>query len=106
VDLAFRKKLLGGHRWACDPVDILDGIKPNIGRHGGQEHMRGRPEALPPYVPALEIRDAANAFVSEQLEAAGVHACEDRYRVSSVDRNHQRRCEIQTEIDFPARKRS
>jgi hypothetical protein len=65
VDLSLGEKLLWRDRWTCDSVDVLDRIKPNMGGHGCQEDVWGSTQALHPHLLALQIRDTANAFVSE-----------------------------------------
>ena len=52
---------------------------------------------------ALQVRDAADALVREQLEASRVHAGQERDRIAGIDRDQKRCHEVQTEIDFTGR---
>src|SRR5689334_12859696 len=63
VDLALREKLFWRRRLVSDPVDVLQGIKPDMGGHGSQEDVRRPAKPLHAHALAFEIRNAANAFV-------------------------------------------
>jgi hypothetical protein len=105
VDLSFGEQLPRGDFRARHPVDVLHRVEPDMGGHGGQEHVRGRRKALHAHRPALQIGDAANALVTEELEAPGMHASNDGDRLSGIDRDDQGRGEVQAEVDVPTRNR-
>ena len=74
-----------------DPVDVLEGIEADIGRHCGHEDMRVRSEILSNADRlALQIENAVDAFVREQLVAADMHAGEHLDR-GAPDRSEWRR---------------
>ena len=70
--------------------------------HGRQEDVRGRAQVRHAHGLALEVGDAADAFGREQLEAADVHAGDDRDLFAGLDRDEQRRREVQREVDLAA----
>src|ERR1044071_4778350 len=105
VDLALREKLFWRGRLVRDPVDVLQGIKPDMSRHGSQEDVRRAAKPLHAHALAFEIRNAVNAFVSEQLKATWMHPRNDRNGFACVDRNHQRRRKVHAEVDLAARNR-
>ena len=51
---------------------------------------------------ALEIRDAVDAFISEQLEAPDVNTGNDRNLLTGIDRDEKRCREVQSEVDLAA----
>src|ERR1700730_12701971 len=51
---------------------------------------------------AFEIRDVVNAFPRKQFKAAHMLACQDRDRLSSVNRYDERRGEVRSKIDIAA----
>ena len=78
------------------------GIEPDIGGHDREKHVRARAERLDAHAFALQIEDGADGLVREQLEAAGMHTRQDRDRHAGIDRDDERRREVQTEVDLAA----
>jgi len=74
--------------------------------HGSQEDVRGAAQSLHPHALASEIRDTADAIIAEQLKAARMHTRQDRDWLSGIDRNHERRREVQAEVDLVVCNRS
>ena len=78
---------------------ILTGIDPDFRSHDGDEQVRGfaahrrHRDTL-----SLEVRDATDAFVTEQSEAACMDAGQDRDRDAAINRGRQGRRKIQSEI--------
>jgi hypothetical protein len=60
------------------------------------------PQRLYPDGLAFEIGNAANGFLPEQIEAADMHACQDRDCLAAIDGRDKRRRVIHGEIDFAA----
>ena len=58
---------------AHDPLDIVDGIEPDIGGHDDKQHVRRRLEVVHAYFPALQILDALDALGREQFETSLMH---------------------------------
>src|SRR5262249_14831652 len=96
IDLSLDEKLFRLDRWSGNPVYVLDGVEPDIGGHAGEEQVRTRAQDLHAHASALQIRDAANALASEQLEAADMDAGQHFDRFARVHRDDERRGEIQT----------
>src|SRR5262245_2442172 len=92
-------------RGARDPIDILHRIEPDMRSHAAQKRVLARAQALHAYGLPLQIRDAADAFSREQLEAADMLASHYRDRLAGIDRDNQRRREISGEVDLAARER-
>ena len=67
--------------------------------------MLARAQSLHADPLALQVADAADAFVGEQLEAAGMHAGQHRDRLAGIDRDDERRRKVEAEIDLAARDR-
>ena len=53
---------IGLGRGTRDPVDVLGGVKPDIGGHADQKGALARAQVLHAHRLALEVRDAADAF--------------------------------------------
>ena len=78
---------------------ILSGIDPDFRSHDGDEQVRGvAAHRLHRDTLSLEVRDAADAFVTEQPEAACMDAGQDRDRGAAINRARQGRRKIQSEI--------
>ena len=60
--------------------------------------MLARAHGLHPHAPALEIGDAVDGVVREQLEAPDVRAGDDGERLAGIHRDQERRREGQGEI--------
>ena len=103
MDLSVSEKLHGRDRWARHPVDVLSGIKPDMGGHGRHEDVRGCAQVRHAHGLALEVNDAADPFDRKQFEAAHVYTGDDRYLFAGIDRNEQERREVQSEVDLAAR---
>ncbi len=82
VDLAVREELDRWGRLARDPTDVVDRVEPDMSGHDGDEHMMGRLQARHANFFALQIRDAADAFVPEQFIATDMHAGQDDDRLA------------------------
>ena len=63
IDLALGEERHWFDIWASDPVDVVNGIKPDIGRHAGQKYMRARAQGLDADTLALPTRPAVPAAV-------------------------------------------
>jgi hypothetical protein len=102
VDLSSHElldRLDGGVR---GPANILGGVQPDMRRHQGYQHVRGRPPVLHADAPAFEVRDGADAFLREQFEAADMDARQHRERCSGIDGGNEQWRILQTEIDLAA----
>ena len=78
---------------------ILMGINPDFRSHDGDEQIRGVAAHRPHRdTLSLEVRDATDAFVTEQSEAACMDAGQGRDRDAAIDRGRQGRRIIQSEI--------
>src|SRR5262249_57447474 len=73
IDLSFGKKLHRSRSWAQNQIDILDGVKPNIGGHAGEERVLVDPQPLYAHLLALQIPNTADAFICKQFEAPDVY---------------------------------
>ena len=71
VDLALDEKLLRGRERAGHPLDVLGGIEPDIGGHAGDQRLRHQSAT---HLLALQISNAADAFVRKQRIASDVHS--------------------------------
>src|SRR6267154_4818133 len=91
IDLSVRKKLLWRNGRAGNPIDVLDGVKPNMGGHGRYKHMRGGTEVMHAHCLAFEVRDCADAIGRKQLETAHMHTGDDRDLLTRVDGDKQGR---------------
>src|SRR5262245_60763008 len=65
VDLALREELLWCDGLIRQPVDVLNGVKPHMRRHGREKDVRGSAQSLHSHTLSLEIRDAADAFIAK-----------------------------------------
>jgi hypothetical protein len=102
IDLAVDKTLDRLDRRVGDPVEILDWVEPDLGGQKGQQRVRVRPQGLYPDAFSLQVGDAANAFVSEQFEAADHHTGQQRNRLADIDPSNKIRRIIRVEIDLAA----
>src|ERR1700747_611472 len=84
-------------------MNVLVWVEPDMGRHSGQEHVLVRPQARHTDAPTLQIRNAADAVVPEQFEAADMHASQERDRLTGGDRYDERRRKVSAEIHRAAR---
>ena len=66
------KSSVGLTSFSQDPLDIVDGIEPDIGGHEGQPHVSRVVETINAHPLAPQIRDAADALVGDQFEASRV----------------------------------
>src|SRR6266540_3223415 len=105
VDLAIGEKGHWRDGWAGDPVDILGRVEPDMRSKRRHEHVRGCAQVRHAHRPALEARDAADAFSRKQLETAYVYTGDDRDLLAGIDRDEKGRREVQSEVDLAARER-
>src|SRR5262249_14892258 len=106
IDLSVGEELHRRAGGTGDPVDILRRIEPDMRRQGGDEHVRGGAEVGHANGLASEVRDAADTFLAEQLEAADMDAADDRDLLAGIDRNDKRGRKVQCEVDLAARNRA
>src|SRR5688500_5775289 len=66
--------------------------------------MRTRSESLDTDFPALELEDAVDAWLDEQLETARMNAAHQCQPVPLIDGDNRGRDEVQAEIDLAARR--
>src|SRR4051812_28766691 len=73
IDLAIDEEF-GRATLLSDPVDVVGGIKPDIGSHQNQQHVRVVIERAYSHPLATQILNTADAFVRDQFETTGVQA--------------------------------
>jgi len=86
-------------RGVRDEVDVPAWVQSYIRHHAGDVDLLRRSEYGDRNRLPFEIPDRANPGCPEQLEAAGVDTGQECDRISGVDLNHDRRCEVETHID-------
>src|SRR6516164_8115655 len=77
VDLTVRKQLGRRRRSAGDPADVVGGVETDMGGHDRNEQVFARAERLDNDGLALEVGNAANAGIAEQLQAADMDAAQN-----------------------------
>ena len=105
VDLPGNEQFLGLDARVGDPVDVLDGIEPDMSGHQDDQDVGERPGRLDADPLALQIGDAANAFAGEQFDAADHHAADHHDCSAGGDVHRELRCIGHAEIDFAPRDR-
>src|SRR5215469_1539 len=98
VDLPLLIKLRRLYHRVDDPVDILCRLEPNIGRHRSRIHVLARSQALHAHALAFKVRNAADAFVSKQFEAADMYPRQQGDLSTTVDRDGEGRGKADREI--------
>ena len=96
VDFAVEKVLrrVFGH----DPLDIADGIEPDIVGHEARQLVRVRIQEVNPDALAPHIRNGADAVVGDQFEAADMHAGQHLNRYPGLDGRDVHRRHVHIEI--------
>jgi hypothetical protein len=102
-DLAVGEDILRRGRTAGDPTDAARRVEPDMRGHHRHEEMLARPERGYPNSPTLEVGDAADVAVGEQLEAADMHAGQHSDRTAAVDKRDPFGREVQAWCGSPAR---
>ena len=87
---------------AHDPLNIVDGIEPDVGGHEGQPHVPRVVESVHAHPLASQFRDAADALLGNQFEASGVQPAQHLDRHAGVDRLDVLRREVHREICLTA----
>jgi hypothetical protein len=103
IDLALHEKVDRLDRRVENPVDVLRRIEPNMGGDHAQEQVITGPYGFHADTFALQVADAADAFVREQFVAADHHPTEHRDRLTGIDRvDDPHRC-VHGEVDLATR---
>ena len=86
-------------------MDVLARVEPELCRQKGQQNMRVRTEGLDADALPLEVCDATDAGLGEQLVAAGMNAGEQGNGCAGIDRCDKIRCIIHREVNLTTRQR-
>src|SRR3989442_7023223 len=101
VDLSLREQALAFGGGMLGEGDVLVWIEPHMGKHAGEEDVRGLTQLGDRDRLTLQIPDHADPVRPEQLETAWVHTAQDRDGVAGVQPHDQWRDEVQGDIDLP-----
>src|SRR5215831_2052843 len=103
VDLARCKQFERLFRRVGDPVNIAERVEADPRRQRAEKDLGARPERLSADTLAPEIHDPADRAAREQLEAADMHAGQNRDWRATVDRSDELRGKIQCKVSLAAR---
>src|SRR5262249_49711086 len=99
VDLSLREEPYAFRGWTLDELDVPTRTQPDVGEDDRHVDVLRQLEPIDCDPPALEIADRPYGPGSEQLEAAGVDAREDRYRVAGLDPDDRRRRKVEGDVE-------
>src|SRR5262245_9337029 len=94
VNLTVREQRSRRRGLAGDPTDIVNWVEAHMRGYDRNKHMVARSQPGHPDGFTFEIGNPSDAFVSEQLEAADMHAAKDRDCPAAIDHRYPLRGEM------------
>jgi hypothetical protein len=103
IDFPFDKPLHGkqpgrGNSGPLHPFDLRVRVEPDACRHDRHVSLLARAHDIDADSLALQLGDGADGFMREQLEAAGMYACERGDRHAGIQASDLRCCVSKREI--------
>ena len=89
----------GGRAGITNPDDVLERVESDMGRHDDGEVLFASTRTKHPDPFALQISDAADAFVPEEFNTSGMDSAQHGDQISRVDRGDVARGKTHVEID-------